>query len=76
MHSLIHQSIILIFIFFRLLNKLAKLQPKIINALLPYLMDKIQKVEQLRGSGRDVKLRNFYDQLQMQCGKSSSLGNF
>lgn len=64
---------------FRFLNKLLKLQPKIINDLLPHLLQQIQKVEQLRGSGRDVKLRNFYEQLQSLCRKwlkKDNLGYF
>lgn len=55
-----------LFIYFiiRFLTKLTRLQPKIVNTLMPHLMQQIQKVENLRACGRDVKLRNLYEQLQ------------
>lgn len=54
-------------LFFRFLTKLTRVQSKVVGSLLPYLMTQVQKVEQLRGSGRDLKLRNLYEQLQLQC---------
>ncbi|KAG5680205.1 hypothetical protein PVAND_009730 [Polypedilum vanderplanki] len=54
-------------LYFKFLTKLSKHRVTIVNSLLSHLITQIEKVEQLRGSGRDVKLRNLYDQLQSQC---------
>lgn len=46
------------------MTKVAKVKGSLVRELSTELMSQIQKVEQLRGSGRDVKLRNSYDSLQ------------
>ncbi|XP_070501250.1 protein MMS22-like [Chironomus tepperi] len=56
-------------LYFRYLTKLSKVNLNIVNNFMPHLLTQIQKVEQLRGSGRDVKLRNLYEQLQSSCKK-------
>ncbi|CAG9806054.1 unnamed protein product [Chironomus riparius] len=56
-------------LYFRYLTRLTKVNLSIVNNFLPHLLTQIQKVEQLRGSGRDVKLRNLFEQLQSTCKK-------
>ncbi|KAL7038811.1 hypothetical protein ACKWTF_009701 [Chironomus riparius] len=56
-------------LYFRYLTRLTKVNLNIVNNFLPHLLTQIQKVEQLRGSGRDVKLRNLFEQLQSTCKK-------
>lgn len=51
------------------MKKFAKLCPKIVSALMPFLQVQIKKCEHLRGSGVDMKLRGLYEELQTALNK-------
>lgn len=45
--------------------KIAKMHPKIIRDLLPFLQSQIKIVEKQRGMGNDLKLRSSYESLRI-----------
>ncbi|CAO1408985.1 unnamed protein product [Diamesa tonsa] len=51
--------------YFKFMIKIAKMNPKIVADLLPFLQSQIKIVEQQRGMGKDLKLRSSYDNLKI-----------
>lgn len=49
--------------------KIAKMNPKVVADLLPFLHSQIKIVEQQRGMGNDPKLRSSYDSLKILVQK-------
>ncbi len=51
-------------VFSRFISKFVRFDPKMVADILEFLHNQILRVEQLRGSGRDMKLRTSYGQLE------------